>query len=100
MAVDPFTPTRRLLYADYSVPCSRPDGTVSADPEGLNDHDTRVLSVRRLTVDGHEPTFVSSSTLGPDRCLTTLIARQSGGEAEGPRLPHDAIEVRIETRVG
>jgi len=100
MAVDTFAPTRRLLYADYSVLCSRPDGTVSADPEGLYDHDTRVLSVRRLMVDGHEPTFVSSSTLGPDRCLTTLIARQSGGEAEGPRLPQDAIEVRIETRVG
>ncbi len=100
MAVDPFTPTRRLLYADYSVLCSCPDGTISADPEGLYDHDTRVLSVRRLTVDGHEPTFVSSSTLGPDRSMTTLIARQSGGEAEGPRLPQDAIEVRIETRVG
>jgi len=100
MAVDSFTPTRRLLYADYSVLCSRPDGTVSADPEGLYDHDTRVLSVRRLMVDGHEPAFVSSSTFGPDRCLTTLIARQSGGEAEGPRLPQDAIEVRIETRVG
>ena len=35
-----------------------------------------------------------------DRRLTTLLAKQTGGDAGGPKLPQDAIEVRIETRVG
>ncbi|MBA3779940.1 MAG: hypothetical protein H0X16_11720, partial [Chloroflexi bacterium] len=100
MPVDPFSPSRHLLYADYTVLCSRPDGTISDDPEGLFDHDTRVLSRRRLTIDGHDLTFVSSGDLAHDRRLTTLLAKQTGGEAGGPKLPQDAIEVRIETRVG
>jgi len=54
VAVDPFTPALRLLYADYTVLCTAPDGTISSDPEGLYDHDTRILSRHRLTVDGQE----------------------------------------------
>jgi glycogen debranching enzyme len=100
VAVDPFTPSIRLLYADYTVLCSGPDGTIERDPEGLYDHDTRVLSRRRLTIDGDELTFVSSAELGADRRLTTLLVPQRGGDANGPRLPQDGIEVRIETRVG
>jgi glycogen debranching enzyme len=100
VAVDPFTPSRRLLHADYTVLCSGPDGAISADPEGLYDHDTRVLSHRRLTIDGRDLTFVSSAELAADHRLITLLAPQPGGEADGPRLPQDAIEVRIESRVG
>jgi glycogen debranching enzyme len=100
VAVDPFTPSRRLLHADYTVLCSGPDGTLSADPEGLYDHDTRVLSYRRLTIDGRDLTFVSSAELAADQRLITLLAPQPGGDADGPRLPQDAIEVRIESRVG
>jgi len=100
VAVDPFSPSRRLLYADYTVLCSRPDGTISDDPEGLYDHDTRVLSRRRLTIDGHDLTFVSTGDLAHDRRLTTLLAKQPGGDAGGPKLPQDAIEVRVETRLG
>ena len=98
--VDPFSPSRRLLHVDYTVLCSGPDGTISADPEGLYDHDTRVLSHRRLTIDGQDLIFVSSAELAADHRLITLLAPQPGGDAEGPGLPQDAIEVRIESRVG
>jgi glycogen debranching enzyme len=100
VAVDPFTPARRLLYADYTVLCSGPDGTISHDPEGLYDHDTRILSRLSLTIDGQELKFVSSVELGPDRRLTVLLAPRSGGSAIGPVLPQDAVEVRVETVVG
>ena len=100
MAVDPFTPARRLLYADYTVLCTAPDGSISHDPEGLYDHDTRILSLHRLTIDGQELRFASSAELGADRRLTVLLAPQVGGSATGPVLPQDAVEVRVETIVG
>ena len=100
MSVDPFTPSRRLLFADYTVLCSEADGTVGDDPEGLYDHDTRILSRHRLTIEGYDLRFVSTGDLGTDRRLTVLIAPRLGGSAAGPLLPQDAIEVRIETVVG
>ena len=100
MAVDPFTPARRLLYADYTVLCTAPDGSISHDPEGLYDHDTRILSSLRLTIDEQELKFVSSPELGGDRRLTILLAPRPGGSATGPVLPQDAVEVRVETVVG
>jgi glycogen debranching enzyme len=98
--VDPFTPNRRILYADYTVLCTSADGTIGGDPDGLYDHDTRILSMRRLTVDGRAPIYVSSSDVAPDRRETVLLSPTTGGDAQGPRLPQDALEVRIETRVG
>jgi glycogen debranching enzyme len=100
MSVDPFTPSRRLLYADYTVLCSAPDGSISGDPEGLYDHDTRILSRHRLTVDGDDLRFVSTADIEADRRLTVLIAPKPGGTASGPVLPHDAVEVRVEVVVG
>jgi glycogen debranching enzyme len=100
MAVDPYTPSRRLLYRDYTVLCTTPDGTISDDPDGLFDHDTRVLSRYRLTLDRQDLKFVSSSELAADRRLTVMLAPRTGGSATGPVLPQDAIEVRIETVVG
>jgi glycogen debranching enzyme len=98
--VDPFTPNRRLLYADYTVLCSTPDGTIAQDPEGLYDHDTRIVSQRRLTVDGDAPELVSSSDVGDGRGTTILLARRPGPSPDGPSLPQDALEIRIETSVG
>ena len=100
MAVDPFTPWRRLLYADYTVLCSAPDGTITAAPEGLFDHDTRILSRHRLTVDGQALRFVSTADLASDRRLIVLLAPRPGGSAIGPALPQDAVEVRVEVLVG
>ena len=100
MAVDPFTPSRRLLHADYTVLCTGPGGTISNDPEGLYDHDTRILSLRRLTIDGHDLQLVSAADLRSERRLTVLLRRRSDGDAKGPVLPQDAVEVRVETVVG
>jgi glycogen debranching enzyme len=99
VAVDP-TPSRRLLYVDYTVLCSAPNGTISDDPEGLFDHDTRILSLRRLTLDGRDLELVSAAELSSERRLTVLLSRRSGGDANGPVLPQDAVEVRVETVVG
>jgi glycogen debranching enzyme len=82
------------------VLCTTPDGSISHDPEGLYDHDTRILSLYRLTIDGQELKFVSSPELGADRRLTVLLAPQPGGSATGPALPEDAVEVRVKTVVG
>jgi glycogen debranching enzyme len=100
LAVEPSTLARRLLYADYTVLFTAPDGSISHDPEGLYDHDTRILSSHRLTIDGQELKFVSSAEFGADRRLTVLLAPRPGGSATGPVLPQDAVEVRVETVVG
>ncbi len=100
MAVGPFTPSRLLLYRDYTVLCSAPDGTISDDPEGLYDHDTRILSRHGLTIDGLNLRFVSSAELAADRRLTVVLVPRPGGSATGPVLPQDALEVQVETVVG
>jgi glycogen debranching enzyme len=100
VTVDPFTPSRRLLFADYTVLCTDIDGAIGADPEGLYDHDTRIISQHRLSLEGRELKFVSSGDIGTSRRLTVLYSPQAGGDAAGPVLPQDAIEVRIETLVG
>jgi glycogen debranching enzyme len=100
MTVEPYAPSRRLLYADYTVFCSAPDGSISSDPEGLYDHDTRILSRHQLTVDGQALRFVSTADLAADRCLTVLLASRPGGSATGPALPQDALEVLVELQVG
>lgn len=98
--VEPFPPTRRLLYADYTVLCTRPDGSISADPEGLFDHDTRILSGYRLELDGRPPELLSSAEAGADRRVTILLWPRPGGDAAGPQLPQDVLEVRVDTIVG
>ena len=97
-AVDPFTASRRLLYADYTVLNSAPDGTISHDPEGLYDHDTRILSCYRLSIDGQKLKFVSSADLAAHRRLTVLLAPRTGGNATGPVLPQDVLEVPAQQR--
>ena len=98
--VDAYNPAWRLLYADYTVLCSAPDGTIEGGPMGLFQHDTRVLSLRRLTLDGEPLRFVSADEPAPDRRLVVLLKHRPGGSAEGPILPQDAIEARLETVVG
>ena len=49
VAVDLFTPSRRLHYADYTVLSSAPDGTISHDPEGLYDHEVPIVMTDRDT---------------------------------------------------
>jgi glycogen debranching enzyme-like protein len=69
-------------------------------PKGLFDHDTRILSRHRLTVDGEDLRFVSVADLEADRRLALLLASRPTGCASGPVLPQDAIDVRVEVVVG
>jgi glycogen debranching enzyme len=82
------------------VLCASPDGSIEADPGGLYDYDTRILSRLRLTVDERAPALLSASTPEAD----TLVARYripvEGGRAEGPVLPEDALDLELERRIG
>ena len=58
--IDPHYP-HQVVYQGYTVLVCRRDGTFQGhEREGLFDFDTRILSVYRLLLDGHEPDYVSS----------------------------------------
>jgi glycogen debranching enzyme len=100
MGLDPRFP-HELSHRDWTVLLCHPDGSIGCDEGcGLFHHDCRVLSRYRLTVDGAEPEWVSSGTAGADRWAASLRVALPGGHADGPRLPQDAIEVRLERRLG
>ncbi len=94
------TPSALVLHAGYTVLCASPDGSIEADPAGLYDYDTRILSRFRLTVDDRPPALLSAATPEAD----TLVARYrvpiEGGRAQGPVLPEDALDLELERRVG
>jgi glycogen debranching enzyme len=88
------------LFSGYTVLCTAPDGEVSGAKQGLYYRDTRVLSRHQLTVDGKAPELVSAVEPESDRWLGILRVARPGGRPEGPALPQDALEVRIERAVG
>ena len=77
-----------------------PDGSIEADPTGLFDYDTRILSRFRLTIDDRAPELLSSSRPEADTLVARFRVRREGGKAEGPLLPEDALELALERRVG
>jgi glycogen debranching enzyme len=89
-----------VTFSGYTVLCSTHDGSVSEGRHGLFHRDTRVLSRYRLTVDGMVPELVSDTTPESDRWDAVLRVPRPGGAAEGPLLPQDALELRIQRRVG
>jgi glycogen debranching enzyme len=96
-----------IVYADYTVLCSAPDGSVDSDRRGLFDYDTRILSRFRLTIDGELPELVGASQPESDTFRARYrIARgdpsagEGGGRPEGPVLPQDALDLDLERRVG
>lgn len=100
MGLDPRFP-HELSHRDWTVLLCHPDGAIGCDEGcGLFHHDCRILSRHRLTIDGSEPEWVSSGTAGADRWMASLRAALPGGNADGPRLPQDAIEIRLERRLG
>ena len=77
------------------------DGAVGEEPEeGLFDYDTRIVSWRRTTVAGREPIGVAAPSLTSEAWRAILAVRLGDGDADGARLPQDALEVAIERRVG
>ncbi len=89
-----------VIHGGYTVLRSSPDGQIVADPEGIFDFDTRILSRHRLTIDGREPTLVSSGKPESDRWWGVLRIGRPGGDARAAVLPQDALEVRITRVVG
>ena len=73
---------------------------LDADPAGLFDFDTRILSRFRLTVDDRPLELLSAARPEADTLVARYRVRRDGGKAEGPLLPEDALELLLERRVG
>ena len=100
MGLDPRFP-HELSHRDWTVLLCHPDGEIGCDEGcGLFHHDCRILSRHRLTIDGAAPEWVSSGAVEADRWGASLRVPRAGGTADGPELPQDAIEVRIDRRLG
>ena len=89
-----------LLFSGATVLRAAADGSVTGSRHGLIHQDARVVSTWRLTLDGLVPELVGSSQPENDRWVAILRVARSGGTADGPGLPQDAFELRIERRVG
>ncbi len=90
-----------VLYQGYTVLVTCTDGMIDGDTrQGLYDFDTRILSQYRISLSGQEPEFVSSGSLHSNRWVGHLRLPQQGGNAEGPQLPQDALELSLVRRVG
>jgi glycogen debranching enzyme len=92
-----------VVAAGYSVACCGQDGSIDDARyarEGLFDFDTRILSRYRLLVDGEPPELVTAVRPELDRWEAVLRVRRRGGDAAGPILPQDSLEIRVRRRVG
>lgn len=100
MGLDPRHP-HELSHRDWTVLLCHPDGMIAGeDGCGLYYHDCRIVSSYRLTVDGNQPEWVSSAAVEADEWTASLRVARPGGNAEGPGLPQDALEVRLARRIG
>ena len=100
MGLDPRFP-HEVSHRDWTVLLCHPDGAIGCDEGcGLFHHDCRVLSRHRLTIDGSAPEWVSSAAVETDEWGASLRKAAGRGDADGPDLPQDAIEVRIQRRLG
>jgi len=92
---------RQLTFQGYSVLLTNPDGSITEGSGlGLFDYDTRVLSKYRLLIDGAVPRCDTSANVDSDYWVGHLAITRSGGKAEGPQLPQDALATEIRRRVG
>ncbi len=92
---------QHIAWHGYTVLLSNADGTIMPeDRQGLFDHDTRVLSSYQILVEGVSPRVDSSGLLEPSRWTARLTVPRSGGDAKGPLLPQDALELTIGRRIG
>jgi glycogen debranching enzyme len=59
-----------------------------------------VLSRYELSIGRQEPELVSAAQLESDRWIGVLRLPRPGGDAAGPQLPQDALEIVLDRRVG
>lgn len=99
--VDLLRPGHAVVHQGYTLIAARPDGSICGEGrEGLYDFDTRLLCRWRLTLDGRAPRPVAAWTAESERFRAVLCHPLRGGEAAGPRLPQDAVEIDLARRVG
>ena len=89
-----------VVASGYTVACCAHDGWIRAGRQGIYDHDTRIVSRYGLLVDGQPPALVRADQPERDRWAAMLRVPRPGGDAAGPRLPQDALEVLVRRRVG
>lgn len=90
-----------MAHRDWTVLLCHPSGAIAGDDGcGLYHHDCRLLSRHQLTVDGEAPESVSSAAREDGRWIASSRVPVPGRRPDGPDLPQDAIEVRIERSVG
>ncbi|MCK6526944.1 hypothetical protein L6R50_05080 [Myxococcota bacterium] len=99
-ALDPHEPWV-VVHRGSSVLVSGLDGNFSGTRrEGLFDEEARVLSKHRLQLGGHGCAWGHPWVVPPDRVSHRSEVRLATGDARGPRLPEDEVEIRIDRRVG
>jgi glycogen debranching enzyme len=99
--LDPRYPRRLLLHEGYTYLLTAMDGSIGEAPdEGLFDFDLRLLARHRITIDGRTPVGPATAPTQAERWVGVLGVRHEDGSADGPRLPQDTLELRIDRRVG
>jgi glycogen debranching enzyme len=88
------------LLSGYTVLCMAADGSIEDPRHGLLHRDTAILTRYRLTVGGAAPELVGASVPELDRWDAVLRLRRPGGQADGPLLPQDSVEVHVRRRIG
>jgi glycogen debranching enzyme len=76
------------------------DGAVEADPTGLYDFDTRILSRFFMTVDDRRPELIAAVRPEADAFIGHFRVPIPGGTAKGPILPEDVLDLTLERHVG
>lgn len=90
-----------VVHQGYTVLVTQHDGSIAGDGrEGLWDYDTRILSRHRIVLAGERPRYIVSGIPEADRWIAHLRVPRRGGDAAGPLLPQDALELVVARRVG
>lgn len=98
--VDPIRPAGTLAFDGYTVLACAPTGEIDGGRRGLFDMDCRILSRFVIRLDGEVPRTIGSCLAVANRWSATLMVPRPGGDAEGPELPQDAWEVRLDREIG
>jgi glycogen debranching enzyme len=92
---------QHLMHHGYTVLLCGGDGTIAeGGRQGLFDHDTRVLSRYEMALDGVPPRVDSTGTIDASHWMAKLTVARKDGDARGPRLPQDALELTLRRTIG
>jgi glycogen debranching enzyme len=88
------------VYSGYTVLRSDLNGEIRERRHGLYDFDARVVSRHALTLSGQVPELVAFAHPRADEWFAVLRVPRPGGNADGPLLPQDMIEISLRRAVG